>query len=296
MASLCFTSSSVGPPRPGLNPAAAGSPASPRSSSTSAGFCAQQNRSAAPWGLETRRASRDAEAFRAGGRRMPLSYRHVAFSLALVCVGVLMPRHAEAIVRGHPAGAIAHHVVLLKSPSLLCSATVVGRQEVLTAAHCVESIRALYVIAGGQRIAVTDSSSYGGPVRLTLARPLPSPCRPIEIGGGASGPGTIAGYGVAYESPRAPSAGLREARVVAQDGYGPLVGPERKGGVSASACMGDSGGPAAVFDGNRYVLIGIIDRASYPSSWRACGFYTHVVPVGGSFAAMPVAPRAAPAE
>ena len=185
---------------------------------------------------------------------------------------------ARAIVRGQPAGEISRHVVRLTGPNLLCSATVIGPREVLTAAHCVYDRKGLAVVAGGRRIAVAS----GAPARLTLAHPLPPSYKPIASGSG-SGTFLIAGYGVAYESPRAPSAGLRQAQLVSHNGsaYGPLVDPNRRGEISASACSGDSGGPVAQFDGSRYVLVGIIDRASHPAPHRGCGHLTHFVSVGG---------------
>lgn len=202
---------------------------------------------------------------------------------------------AGAVLRGQAAGGISRHVVRLSGPGLLCSATVIGPQEVLTAAHCVDNYRSLSVIAGGRRIAVTGASG-GAPARLTLAHPLPSNYVPIAIGSG-SGNFIIAGYGVAYESPRAPSAGLRQANLVSQNGSGsgPLIDPNRNGNIGASACMGDSGGPVAQFDGSQYTLVGIIDRASHPSPSRACGHLTHYVAAGGylSNTAVASAPRPA---
>lgn len=219
----------------------------------------------------------------------------VAFiSLLLVAAGA---SEAQAILRGQPAGGIARHVVRLSGPNLLCSATVIGPQEVLTAAHCVSGYRWLAVVAGGRRIAVTGRSG-GAPARLTLARPLPSNYLPIATGGSGSGNFIIAGYGVSYESPRAPSAGLRQAQLVSQGGAS-LVDPNRKGSIGASACMGDSGGPVAQFDGSRFILVGIIDRASHPSPSRACGHLTHFVAASGfgysatAVAAAPSPPRRA---
>jgi hypothetical protein len=78
------------------------------------------------------------------------------------------------------------------------------------------------------------------------------------------------------------SAGLKEARLVADAKYGGLVDPRRRGPISASACMGDSGGPVAKFDGRRYVLVGIVERVSNYAGVGACGFLTHFSAVSGN--------------
>lgn len=219
-------------------------------------------------------------------------------SVALIALACLagMADNAEAVLRGQPAGGISRHIVRLSGPGLLCTATVIGPQEVLTAAHCVSNYRSLSVIAGGRRIAVTGASR-GAPARLTLAHALPSDYVPIAIGYG-SGNFIIAGYGVSYESPRAPSAGLRQAQLVSQNGSGsgPLIDPNRHGSIGASACMGDSGGPVAQFDGSQYFLVGIIDRASHPSPSRACGHLTHYVAAGSFSSATSVTASPRPAR
>ena len=98
---------------------------------------------------------------------------------------------------------------------------------------------------------------------------------------GGEGTYTIAGYGTAQESERMRSAGLKEARLVNDSRYNALVDPRRRGAISASACMGDSGGPVAKFDGKRYVLVGIVERVSNYAGVGACGFLTHFSAVGG---------------
>jgi hypothetical protein len=105
---------------------------------------------------------------------------------------------------------------------------------------------------------------------------------PIATGDApGSGDYTIAGFGTAQESARMHSAGLREAHLVSDSRYGALVDPNRRGAISASACMGDSGGPVARFDGKRYVLVGIVERVSNYSGIGACGFLTHYSTFGG---------------
>jgi hypothetical protein len=197
---------------------------------------------------------------------------------------------AHAVMRGQGAGSISKHVVKLVGHNLLCTATVIGRQQLLTANHCVEKGGPFFVVAGGARIAVASHVGSGQVTLLTLASPLPGRFVPIATGGaGAEGAYTIAGYGTAKEAERMQSAGLKEARLVADSRYGGLVDPQRRGPISASACMGDSGGPVAKFDGKRYVLVGIVERVSNYAGIGACGFLTHFSAVSGSstFASAP---------
>jgi len=198
---------------------------------------------------------------------------------------------AHAVMRGHGAGSISRHVVKLVGHNLLCTATVIGRQQLLTANHCVEGSGPFFVIAGSARIAVTGHAPSGQTTLLTLASPLPGQFIPIATGSdaGSDGTYTIAGYGTAREAERMHSAGLKEARLVADSRYGGLVDPQRHGPISASACMGDSGGPVAKFDGKRYVLVGIVERVSNYAGIGACGFLTHFSAVSGasSYASAP---------
>jgi len=197
---------------------------------------------------------------------------------------------AHAVMRGQGAGSISKHVVKLVGHNLLCTATVIGRQQLLTANHCVEGSGPFFVVAGSARIAVTGHSPSGQTTLLTIASPLPAHFVPIATGdAGTDGAYTIAGYGTAREAERMHSAGLKEARLIADSRYGGLVDPNRHGPISASACMGDSGGPVAKFDGKRYVLVGIVERVSNYAGIGACGFLTHFSAVSGAsnFASAP---------
>ena len=207
---------------------------------------------------------------------------------------------AHAVMRGQGAGSISKHVVKLVGHNLLCTATVIGRQQLLTANHCVEKGGPFYVVAGGSRIAVSSHAPSGQTTLLTLASPLPGQFVPIATGsdGGSDGAYTIAGYGTAKEAERMQSAGLKEARLVADSRYGGLVDPQRRGPISASACMGDSGGPVAKFDGKRYVLVGIVERVSNYAGIGACGFLTHFSAVSGpsNYASAPAGSTPAASE
>src|ERR1043166_3588572 len=225
--------------------------------------------------------------------------RHLS-TLALLAAAsaafVFVAKDAQAVVRGRPAGGISRPVVKLIGPNLLCTATVVGRQQVLTANHCVEGRGPFFVVTSAGKIAVSGHAPSGQATLLTLASPPPASAEPIATGdaqGEASY--TIAGYGTAQESARMHSAGLREARLVPDARYGGLVDPNRRGAISASACMGDSGGPVARFDGKRYVLVGIVERVSNYAGIGACGFLTHFSTIGGvpSYTETPSNARAA---
>jgi secreted trypsin-like serine protease len=206
----------------------------------------------------------------------------LAFVLAASAAFVLSSGDAHAVMRGGQAGGISRHVVKLVGHNLLCTATVIGRQQLLTANHCVEGSGPFFVVAGGRQIAVASHSSAGQVTQLTLASPLPNSVVPIATGSaGADGTYTIAGYGTAQETARMHSAGLREAHLVNDSRYNALVDPRRHGAISASACMGDSGGPVAKFDGKRYVLVGIVERVSNYAGIGACGFLTHFSSVSG---------------
>src|SRR4029077_20492848 len=108
---------------------------------------------------------------------------------------------AHAVMRGQGAGSISKHVVKLVGHNLLCTATVIGRQQLLTANHCVEGPGPFFVVAGRARIAVASHSQSGATALLTLATPLPGQFVPIATGDtGADGSYTIAGYGTAREA------------------------------------------------------------------------------------------------
>src|SRR3982751_1608003 len=119
------------------------------------------------------------------------------FSAVLVASAafIFAPSDAQAVMRGHGAGSISKHVVKLVGHNLLCTATVIGRQQLLTANHCVEGSGPFYVVAGGRQIAVASHNSAGQVTQITLASPLPNSVVPIATGSsGAEGSYTIAGF------------------------------------------------------------------------------------------------------
>jgi trypsin len=188
---------------------------------------------------------------------------------------------AHAVVGGR-ASAQARYAVRLGGNGAHCSGVVIAQNLVATAGHCA----GLVVVEGGRsfRTAGVSQSAIledgrrvnvsGDAVILRLAAPLPAEKEIAPIGDGDGDAYLIAGFGTTDERWSGPSAVLHEATLVAHSPR-ELVDPKRSGAMSASACFGDSGGP--VVRGG--MLVGIITRATYPSSRRACGYLTRWEPL-----------------
>ena len=206
----------------------------------------------------------------------------LASVLAASVAFIFASSDAHAVMRGSSAGGISRHVVKLVGHNLVVHR---GRDRAPATAHR-QSLRRRFrpVLRDRRRQAhrCREPCAAGQTTLLTLASPLPAQYIPIATGSaGGEGTYTIAGYGTAQESARMRSAGLREARLVNDNRYNALVDPRRRGPISASACMGDSGGPVANHDGKRYVLVGIVERVSNYAGIGACGFLTHFSSVSG---------------
>jgi len=188
---------------------------------------------------------------------------------------------AHAVVKGSPS-AHGRFAVRLLGGLLLQR----RRDRAYCCRHRGHCARGMRVIAAGRSFGIAGVSHStvledgrlvtvsGDAAILRLAAPLPAEFDAAPIGDGSGDSYTIAGYGTTDERWRDPFGALHEATLVAH-GPGELVDPNRTGPIGASACFGDSGGP--VLRGG--MLVGIVTRATYPSSRLACGHLTRWEPL-----------------
>jgi hypothetical protein len=201
---------------------------------------------------------------------------------SLLLLFLLTAPPAHAVVKGS-ASAHGRFAVRLLGGGYYCSGVVIARNVVVTAGHCARGMSVIaagrsFRVAGVSRSAVLEDGRRvtvsGDAAILRLAAPLPAEFDVAPIGDGSGETYTIAGYGTTDERWRDPFGALHEATLVA-NGPGELIDPNRTGPIGASACFGDSGGP--VLRGG--MLVGIVTRATYPSSRLACGHLTRWEPL-----------------
>lgn len=226
---------------------------------------------------------------------------------------LLVSGPASAVVGGgvsrDPNGVRRHTVRIESSRGTLCSGTVIGRDTVLTAAHCVQGGGEFRVIAldpafRPRAFAVVSASAHrtfqAGHTPgtqpgvdlglLKLAEPLPPDMVPIAFGA-VSGISnlSVAGFGVGVEGHRSSArvlrqANLRGAPLAWNGGQGRSLVAVGSGGRGAAgrngACVGDSGGPVLAGKRGSYRLVGIVSWASGAPGQRGyCGGLTAATPV-----------------
>jgi hypothetical protein len=179
-----------------------------------------------------------------------------------------------------------------------CTASVVARNVVLTAAHCVGSLpdtKVRYlassgpVVLGVEKIAINphykaeasrQSAFLIDLALLLLSEPLPSQFRPVELGGpGRVAVGQrviIAGFGITDEN--SGTAGALRAGVLVSSGpktkFAILIDPA---GTGLGGCTGDSGAP--VFAGNEPLQVAMAIKANGEGGYQ-CGASTVAVQLG----------------
>ena len=190
--------------------------------------------------------------------------RLIAFPLATM----LIATSAQAIVGGaEENGSLARQsVMVLSSNGGVCSAVVVARDVVLTAAHCVTGAaehRVHFRDEGGEPVLIVPAAKAVHPgydakaiesrrrsIDLALVRiPEKLPERFEKATFAAARPAkgesvTVGGYGLSREGDPKTTGTFRIASLAAIEPYGPskiLLWLQGAGGIGA--CQGDSGGP-----------------------------------------------------
>ena len=186
---------------------------------------------------------------------------------------------ALPIVGGTPAEPGAWpDVVAVIAPLAICSGTLVAPDVVLTAGHCIAARPALVVVdtvdfgrPGGEVIAVAHAYAYPDWTKqydvgvLVLAEPAHVAPRAIAEGCARDDGDALAAVGFGLTVVNGANTTLRAATIAVDDAAcadcrvpgGELVA----GGGGATACYGDSGGPAFASTPSGPALAGITSRA-----------------------------------
>jgi len=228
----------------------------------------------------------------------------LACSLTLCCP-------AAALVGGAPAverGVSLHEVMILSGRGNLCTGTVLARELVLTAAHCIDpeltyrlyeldaerkpSFRAIAkTVVHPQFSLPTFNANRATPdvALLKLVEPLPAKFSPAELAPKRARvvlgeKFIVVGYGAATRGDLRTSATLRRAELAATGVPGNLqlrlFDPATQGNTPGlGACTGDSGGPVYENRGGKFVVYGLVSWSTGPKAADGCGGLTGVTPL-----------------
>ncbi|MGE0603637.1 MAG: trypsin-like serine protease [Xanthobacteraceae bacterium] len=219
--------------------------------------------------------------------------------LFVVCAASISP--ARAIVGGNAGGnAWRHSVMLTSRGGEICSGTLIARDLVITAAHCVAKSDSYAVEAGGTTIAVVqiavhpryraDSFETRKPspdlAILKLASPAPGNIRPAPLSKDATLPPRntrylIAGFGVVAEGNRTSVGTLRTAQLPSVGTTGAIMVrlALSNGSPPRGSCDGDSGGSVYREEDGRLVLHAVIGWATGRTG-KGCGAVTGATLIG----------------
>jgi secreted trypsin-like serine protease len=218
---------------------------------------------------------------------------------------------AAAMVGGaQPAtdGAGRSVVMLDGSHGTVCTATAIGRDLLLTAAHCVQSgseykfldnpasrEAKLKDIARIERHPQFDLKKLFAHVAtadvalVKLAEPLPARIPTAALGSenetAAVGDAfVVAGYGVTVRGAEKLDGVVRAATLVTTGQPGTLqirlFDPRTKGdSAGLGACTGDSGAPAFREENGGLVIIGLVSWSTGPKLTAGCGGLTGITPI-----------------
>ena len=242
-----------------------------------------------------------------GGRRR---FAALPMAAAVALAGLQSAQRAPAMVGAAPpapAEFARSIVMVLGSGGTSCTGTAIGRDLLLTAAHCVQP-GADYKLLGSEpgqapvlksiiRIEhhpqfdiarLFNHLATADVALIKLAEALPARISPALIAAGESvvvGDSlVIVGYGVTVRGDGRSGGTARAATLVVTGQPGSLqirlFDPSSKGvSPGLGACAGDSGAPAFVVSGAAPAIVGVVSWSTGPNLAAGCGGLTGVTPL-----------------
>jgi hypothetical protein len=244
---------------------------------------------------------------RPGGARFATLWLAAAAAFTL-----LIAPGAPAMVGGAPPAPAEFGrsiVMILGSGGTACTATAIGRDLLLTAAHCVQPgadykllgsepgqppvLKTIVRIERHPQFAMTRLFNHlatADVALIKLAEPLPARVSAALIAAGnetvAIGDSlVVAGYGVTVRGDGRTGGTARVATLVVTGQPGPLqirlFDPMTQGSTTGlGACAGDSGAPAFRISGAGPTIVGVVSWSTGPNLTAGCGGLTGVTPLG----------------
>jgi len=232
-----------------------------------------------------------------------------AAGAGLASLGLL--QRAQAIVGGAPfaPAELARSIAMvLGSSATACTATAIGRDLLLTAAHCVlpgadykllgsepgqpPVLKAIIRIERHPQFDIKRLFNHLATADVALikpAEPLPARIAQAVIAGAsetvAVGDAVIVvGYGVTVRGDGKSGGTARAASLVVTGQPGPLqirlFDPASKGVIAGlGACAGDSGAPAFRSSGAEPAILGVVSWSTGPNLTAGCGGLTGITPL-----------------
>ena len=230
---------------------------------------------------------------------------------AAALTGLQLSPRAQAMVGGVPPAPAAYGasiVMILGSSATACTATAIGRDLLLTAAHCVQP-GADYKLLGSEKgqppvlktiIRIERHPQFdikrlfnhlatADVALIKLAEPLPPRVSPARIAGGGESVAVgdslvVAGYGVTVRGDGSTGGTARAATLVVTGQPGPLqirlFDPVSKGlSAGLGACAGDSGAPAFRTSDAGSAILGVVSWSTGPNLTAGCGGLTGITPL-----------------